>query len=324
MFIFTSSTKIIKLLALLLFQLNLVKLHLAQNGNINIDEQFFRFDYTFYPELDGWLKLHRIPATWHDARLRCYLEGAALASPLNTKLLTAMKNFSIEVLTGVHSTISKGDYFSVEGVPLARMPIKWAPGEPDNCENSEECLLLQSHGTVADVKCSEVFPFICYKKRTKPAIITDCGTTDIEYTHDSRTGSCYKFHYVGRSWPRAFMACASEGGHLAIINSDVEAQILKELFAKYPEHKISAVKKNLAHVGFYDWGERGVWSTIHGQSLREAGYESWGKWQPDNATAEYCGSMFKDSLLNDIWCHCIAPFICEKKPENLLPYDSDN
>ncbi|CAK1595729.1 unnamed protein product [Parnassius mnemosyne] len=121
------------------------------------------------------------------------------------------------------------------------------------------------------------------------------------------------------------MVCASEGGHLAIINSYVEAQILKELFAKYPEHEISARHKNLAHVGFYDWGERGVWSTIHGQSLREAGYESWAKGQPDNATdGEYCGGMFRDALLDDIWCYHTAPFICEKKPESLFHYNYDN
>ncbi|CAG5031472.1 unnamed protein product [Parnassius apollo] len=311
-----SSTKFIKWLVLLLFQLTGVLSGVS-------DQRFLRFDYTFYPELDGWLKLHRIPATWHDARLRCYLEGAVLASPLNIKLLNAMNNLTNDVFTGVHSTISKGDFFSVEGVPVARMPIRWSPGEPDNCENSEECLLLQPHGTVADVKCSEVFPFICYKKRTKPTILSGCGTTDVEYTHDSRTGSCYKFHYVGRSWSHAFMACASEGGHLAIINSHVEAQILSELFAKYLSHQISG-EKNVAHVGFYDWGERGVWSTIHGQTLREAGYEMWGKGQPDNATGQYCGAIFRDALFDDIWCHRTAPFVCEKKPESLLNYDYDN
>ncbi|CAK1595733.1 unnamed protein product [Parnassius mnemosyne] len=252
--------------------------------------------------------------------------GAVLASPLNSKLLTAMKNFSTTVFTGAHSTISKGDYFSVEGVPLARMPISWAPGEPDNYENSEECLLLHSNGVVADVKCSEVFPFICYKKGIKPTVISNCGTTDIEYTHDSRTGSCYKFHYVGRTWPRAYMACASEGGYLAIINSHAEAEILKEMFNKYPEDKIIARHTDNAHVGFYDWGERGVWSTIHGQSLKEAGFESWSHGQPNNATyGEYCGAIYKnDGLFNDIWCDNTAPFICEKKPESLFYYDNDN
>lgn len=36
---------------------------------------FFRYDYTYHEDIQGWLKFHPIPATWHDARLRCQLEG---------------------------------------------------------------------------------------------------------------------------------------------------------------------------------------------------------------------------------------------------------
>lgn len=35
----------------------------------------FRFDYTYSKDAEGWLKLHRVPATFRDAFLRCNFEG---------------------------------------------------------------------------------------------------------------------------------------------------------------------------------------------------------------------------------------------------------
>lgn len=41
------------------------------------DGKIFRFDYDYYQEADGWMKLHPIPAIWRDARLQCYREGTS-------------------------------------------------------------------------------------------------------------------------------------------------------------------------------------------------------------------------------------------------------
>ncbi|KOB65868.1 C-type lectin 21 [Operophtera brumata] len=53
-------------------------------------------------------------------------------------------------------------------VPLLELPLEWVPGEPDNYLNSESCLVMltQSNGTVGDLMCSDVFPYVCYKKKS--------------------------------------------------------------------------------------------------------------------------------------------------------------
>lgn len=53
-----------------------------------------------------------------------------------------------------------------------------------------------------------------------------------------------------------------------------------------------------------------------GQTLKQAGFTTFSKGQPDNAgNSEYCGSVFRSGLLNDANCEAHYAFICEKKPE---------
>ncbi|XP_059047639.1 hemolymph lipopolysaccharide-binding protein-like, partial [Achroia grisella] len=143
------------------------------------------------------------------------------------------------------------------------------------------------------------------------------------YFLESRTGSCYKFHYTGQTWHQAYMTCVAEGGHLAIINSATEAQALKELFAKYPANTIKALRTDPIFLGFLDWNEDNTWFTIHGETLDEAGYKNWPADQPDNGKhgnlGQHCGGMFRTGYLDDLWCDVITfPFICEKSPDSLL------
>ncbi|XP_064071965.1 macrophage mannose receptor 1-like isoform X2 [Vanessa tameamea] len=237
----------------------------------------FRFDYDYNEYVDGWFKLHLIPATWHDAWLRCDLEGES----------------------------------------LARMPVKWAPGEPDNFNNREDCIVL-TNGTIADVNCSEIFPYICFKKNTKDIIMTTCGTVDKEYKLESLTGNCYKFHQIGKPWKRAFMTCAAEGSYLAVINSPQEALLLKNIYDANHSKIRPGTSKDVINIGMHDWNEHGVWRTIHGLTIEEAGYADWAQGQPDNSSGQFCGAMFRNSKLDDFWCHASAPFICEKSLDSLL------
>ncbi|KOB65869.1 Lectin 1 putative immunolectin, partial [Operophtera brumata] len=242
---------------------------------------------------DGWLKLHEVPATWNDAQFLCKAEVQT-------------------IFTGVHSIYSKGVYSSVEGVPLSRMSIQWAPGQPDNFENSESCLVMLpgNNGTVGDLKCTDVFPFVCYKKRTQSL-----------YNLDARTGSCYKFHRRSMTWPRAYTTCIAEGGHLVIINSDLESQVIRELYAKNPDNVIVSFAPSYAAIGIYDFGDGSYWLTIHGETPKEAGFERWKPGDPNNATqpgGEFCGITNRgDGLLYDAPCGWVLPFICEMKPQSL-------
>ncbi|XP_047517696.1 C-type mannose receptor 2-like [Pieris napi] len=292
-----------------------------------VESRQFRYDYKFNQDIQSWIKLHQVPSTWEDARLRCHLEGANLASPQNLKFATVLRNTlknthaeRTGIFTGIHATFSNGDFHSIEGIPITKMPLQWMPFEPDNENKNENCIVMHSNGTIADVNCNEAFPYVCYRKKSQNEVLTECGTVDRDYHLDPRTGSCYKFHFVARNWTRAFMTCAAEGAYLAIINSDTEADILKELFAKYPDSALRFTNsKDIAFVGFHDWGERNVWTTIHGQSIENAGFNTFDVNQPDEApNGEFCGGMFRSGKLDDAWCYVRMAFICEKSVDSLL------
>lgn len=86
-----------------------------------------------------------------------------------------------------------------------------------------------------------------------------------EYNLDVRTGSCYKFHRRGLIWPQAYMTCMAEGGHLAIINNELEAKVLSELLTKTLDKLIFSKNRHIASIGFLEWGDGGSWMTIHGE-----------------------------------------------------------
>lgn len=57
----------------------------------------------------------------------------------------------------------------------------------------------------------------------------------------------------------------AEGAHLIIINSDEEAQVLKEVYALNPANTIFA-KQPYASIGTYlNPGDAGYWMTVHGK-----------------------------------------------------------
>ncbi|CAB3222950.1 unnamed protein product [Arctia plantaginis] len=276
----------------------------------------FRCDYrhTYL----GWFKYHEMPATWFDARLLCHLEGAILASPTTPEMKTYMlQSFcKPQIFTGIHATLTKVQFHSVDGVPFDLIPHEWAPLEPDNKNNAESCIALHSDGKFSDVRCDEPRPYICFRPHSNTEV-NICGTPDPEYHFESQTNKCYKFHTKPRTFKRANFACSAEGGHLAIINNEDEAKVIRDIYTKYPASKmIGNFWKDVAFVGMYNWGESADWTTIHGQSLQEAGYAKFSPGEPNNATeGEYCGSVYRNAMFDDLWCEKHFAFICEKKPD---------
>nr|AGN70857.1 C-type lectin [Antheraea pernyi] len=285
----------------------------------------FREDYKHYEEANGWIKLHKVPANWQDARLRCRAEGASLASPSNSNIRNVMISVMIAesvdpglgIYSGIHSTFANGSYSTIEGVPISDLPVSWATGQPDHVY-TENCVIFHMNGTVEDVQCSDAFEFICYKK-FEALTMNKCNTVDNEYKWDVRTSHCYKFHRLGLTWSRAHMVCTAEGGYLAVINSDTEAEVLKDVFAKYPKNQIFSTYQDSAVIGFREWPEERSWYTVHGQTLEDAGYDKWPTGQPDNAylggETQSCGAIWRTALLDDVWCNQQFAFICEKDPQ---------
>jgi hypothetical protein len=73
----------------------------------------------------------------------------------------------------------------------------------------------------------------------------------------------YKFHSIGLTWREALHACAQEGAHLAIINSQEEANLIKGLYAMHPKVQ-NSTDNNHAFLGYHDFYTEGQFETIFG------------------------------------------------------------
>lgn len=132
--------------------------------------------------------------------------------------------------------------------------------------------------------------------------------TDYEVFHGV---GYYKFHIeVAHSFRDATAVCAKEGGHLAIINSEAEADVLKTLFNRYPENKYGFLS---AYIGFYKKIEDGNFYTIFALPISSTGFMRWASpAEPNNLdNNENCGSVMRNGGLNDVPCDIDLPFICE-------------
>jgi len=71
----------------------------------------------------------------------------------------------------------------------------------------------------------------------------------------------YKIHSERKTWHEARKICAQEGGHLAIINSEEESNVLKSIFDPV------ATKLGVAFVliGFHDLYYEGQYLTVFGK-----------------------------------------------------------
>lgn len=107
-------------------------------------------------------------------------------------------------------------------------------------------------------------------------------------------------------WNSARKFCSDDGGHLAIINSDAEEQVLINLMK---ESNIT-----IAWLGAHDLYKEGEWVTIDGESIREAGYAKWTtKYpnQPDNHGDANCAMLVVEGGMDDAVCSTKAAFFCE-------------
>ncbi|KAJ8730415.1 hypothetical protein PYW07_017453 [Mythimna separata] len=274
-------------------------------------------DYLFSFEAGGWLKLHKTPQPWEEAFVQCHDEGALLASPLNKGLANAIhsqlaqSSVNGQVFLGIHDYYSKGDYVSVEGVPLTDMDIKWAA--PGNGPDAGDCLTMTVDGSARYASCKDPLPFVCYRKLDNQTL-NECGTFDNEYRLNQKTGSCYKVHREKVSWTRAYKSCSSEGGHLVILNDAEEARIITAMF---PPRTDKSDPWERFYIGLVTWGKDRVWTTIHGEKIENV-FNKWSSGQPDNYEGiQNRGALIWNGELDDVSAAGVKlTFVCEKSPKS--------
>lgn len=97
-------------------------------------------------------------------------ENNTVSNKANTSCL--IKHFGFGIIKNIHLIFTPG-------IALDRIPVNWAPDEPNNVNGNEDCLIFHPNGTFADVDCRSVYPFFCFKKQTDDiAEMNECGTID--------------------------------------------------------------------------------------------------------------------------------------------------
>ncbi|CAG2062012.1 unnamed protein product [Timema podura] len=123
----------------------------------------------------------------------------------------------------------------------------------------------------------------------------------------------YKWYDLADSWGEAWLGCVQDGAHLVVVDSDEEADVVKDIIRKRDMSEQRG-HPHVTYVGFHDLFLKGTYVTVLGDFVDDSGYTVWGPGQPDNMDGrlrEACGAVFTDATLNDVACYIKAPFICE-------------
>ncbi|XP_067004844.2 hemolymph lipopolysaccharide-binding protein [Anabrus simplex] len=122
----------------------------------------------------------------------------------------------------------------------------------------------------------------------------------------------YKLHTNGENWQTARSICAQEGGHLIVINSDAEAEVVKKFFSRKTKFT-GTTDNNYIFVGVHDSLKEGQYMAVTGEPLDRTGYSRWESGQPNDRKSEqnYIAAQ-KDGLLHDVVNNAKLVFICEQ------------
>lgn len=114
----------------------------------------------------------------------------------------------------------------------------------------------------------------------------------------------YKYYRGIKTWAEAWKQCDNDGGHLVVITSDAEAQVIRQLLTGVnPQH--------YTYIGFHKHYTNDVFLTIEGKRLERSGYYKWSPGKPSSDANSKCGAVFPNALLVNKDCNGQWGFICE-------------
>ncbi|KAG2466118.1 MRC1 protein, partial [Polypterus senegalus] len=139
--------------------------------------------------------------SWYEAQEKCYRVGANLVM-----IKSQAEQYFID--SYLSDFIQNQDFI-----------VTWAPGQPDNWQDDEDCILLygtdnHSPGYFNDQNCNGANPFICKKGWTQK-----CGSWDSDPINDY----CYLFQSLSlKTWADARLDCLNQKGDLLSITEPFE------------------------------------------------------------------------------------------------------
>ncbi|XP_067004839.2 hemolymph lipopolysaccharide-binding protein-like isoform X2 [Anabrus simplex] len=120
----------------------------------------------------------------------------------------------------------------------------------------------------------------------------------------------YKLHTNAVDWETARSICVREGGHLIVINSDAEPEVVKKFFSRKP--KFTGARNNdYVFVGVHDYLKDGQYMAVTGEPLDKTGYSRWAPGEPNQGSEANYVVADKDGLLYDAKSQ--YGFICEQQ-----------
>ncbi|XP_041977436.1 secretory phospholipase A2 receptor-like [Aricia agestis] len=282
----------------------------------------FRSDYTYSKHTNAYYKFHIESASNARASDVCEAEGSKLmvvTSPRDLDVAHGMLKVYPD-LDGKAWIATDGkehpdededysDYDSVE--PLLTLVSQ------GRIMSGTKCNVLTRDGEVRTAHCITRHPFVCKTDASDVQYDPYCKIYVKGYRYFDAQKSCYKVPKYAASWNEAYSYCQAEGGHLVVVNSVAEQQVVRNL-TKVARAVGSEVP------WFYFVGVRAQkpkeggtpdFRTILNQTLPEAGFNTWCTGEPNNSDGnQYCGTILTfDGKFNDEDCTKTLGFVCEKE-----------
>ena len=247
---------------------------------------------------------------WHDAEAHCQKIGAHLATMKNTSLPSALRTAMISPTEVERFWIglaepNEGRWIWSNGTPLRFSAFR--RGEPNN-QGGEDCAeWLVEDGRWNDANCFQPRHFMC-EAPTPPR-----GSRAKGLTCNGKRFTIEKTDYCLEAparWDVAQRTCVTNGGELAMIDTDAENNAL--FHALKPKFGVA----NL-WIGLSDEAIENRFRWISGEPLETT---IWRPGEPnDSGGAEDCVEwVLADGRWNDLPCNTPRPSLCEK-PQPVVP-----
>ncbi|KAM8828848.1 secretory phospholipase A2 receptor isoform 3-T3 [Spinachia spinachia] len=253
--------------------------------------------------------------SWAAARRDCVQEGGDLVSVTSAE--------EEQFVTGTTDAAWIDLWIGLSTLNL----LPWAPNQPDNWENNEDCVHLRGMtqsepGKLNDDFCTSTREYICKKAKGQgpppqpptsgPGWNEKCGS----WTPDPFNDYCYQFNHLSmRPWAEARADCVNQGGDLVSITDPFEQAFVQGVIQSTPTG-ISL------WMGGHDSITEGGWEWTDGSPFR---YIRWNAGNPDNYNGENCLSiLINNGYWNDDNCQQKRGYICKRRgltPEPPPPHD---
>lgn len=128
----------------------------------------------------------------------------------------------------------------------------------------------------------------------------DAAPCPPDYLHFAQTGSCYRGVDVGTPWLDAEAACEYDGGHLVVINSEEEIDV------------VHLVLPTMSWIGLTDHVHEGTFRWLTGDAVDAFGVTPWQEEEPnDGGGVQDCTTLDTQGLWRDRDCRSLHSYVCE-------------